>query len=211
MLWHQHDLLQISITMCSCIYNNMWQEGNIKSDAIIKAYLVTSWHFFSLAAVSPSESKRSVLFSDGYITCMQHWDLKLVHIQYVCPLYWHSTKRCWIWSSKLQKSSAVCGLKQELLWYQGARWEFTELNTSLKKYISWPVTVWYTVCNMSICALSSWKINTYNQEPVMVFMHNTKQHFIMWRIPLKKFKYKSNIKLLLPEYVTRQSATNPES
>lgn len=51
----------------------------------------------------------------------------------------------------------------------------------------------------------------------MLFMHNPKQHFIMWRIPLKKFKYKSfdlqaiKIKLLLPEYVTRQSATNPES
>jgi hypothetical protein len=51
----------------------------------------------------------------------------------------------------------------------------------------------------------------------MVFMHNTKQHFIMCGIPLKKLQYKSfdlqaiNIKLLLPEYVTRQSATNPES
>ena len=72
----------------------------------------------------------------------------------------------------------------------------------------------YVTCKY---VLNSWKVKTYNQEPVMVFMHNTKQHFIMCGIPLKKLQYKSfdlqaiNIKLLLPEYVTRQSATNPES
>ena len=60
--------------------------------------------------------------------------------------------------------------------------EFTELNTT------WSVTVWYTVCKMSIFALNSWKINTYNQEPVMVFMDNTEEHIVMCRIPLKKCK-----------------------